>query len=137
MEVTEKKLGLFDMIGDVSFDKKGLFHQSDEAERVYNIFMTNLLLSQHADCLLHINELNCRPWMSKKMHNDYLLHSLSKRRRFAKLAKPEVIEDIDLIQEIYGMSRSRAMQVLNLLSADQLAEMKASRYTGGSKKFKA
>jgi hypothetical protein len=125
------ELNLFSLIGDVSFDKKGIFHESDEAEKQYNKYMVELMLSQHPDCILYVNELNRRPFLSKKMHHDYLFHSLPKRKRFAKLSKPVADADVEIIKEVFGYSTEKAQQVLPLFSPEQMEKMRQSRFTGG------
>lgn len=92
------------------------------------------MLSQHADCILHINELNKRPYMSKRMHHDYLTKVLSKRKRFARLSKPTTTAEIELIQEVFSYSKEKALAVRDLFSDDDIATMRASRERGGISK---
>ena len=68
-------------------------------------------------------------FLDKKLQYDYLLESISKRKRFSKWVKPEENKDIEIIKEVYGYSDSRAREVLDLVPIEQL-----QKYTekGGS-----
>ena len=130
--MSEAKKNLWDLVKDLNNGKKGLIHQDDEWERLYAPFVVNLVLSRHIDALFHVNELNERPNMSKKMHYDYLMHSLPKRNRFApgsKKIKPD--ENVRLVMDVYSYSETKARQVVALLTKEELNELKKSQFTGG------
>ena len=65
------------------------------------------------------------------MHYDYLLHSISKRKRYSKWVKPEENKDIEVIKEIFGYSDQRAREVLDLLPMDKIHELNQK---GGQKR---
>ncbi len=56
------------------------------------------------------------------MQYDYLLSSISKKKRFSKWIKPEENKDIEVIKEVYGYSDQRAREVLDLVSVEDLKQ---------------
>jgi hypothetical protein len=60
--------------------------------------------------------------LDKKMQYDYLLSSISKKKRFSKWIKPEENKDIEVIKEVYGYSDQRAREVLDLVSVEDLKQ---------------
>jgi hypothetical protein len=60
--------------------------------------------------------------LDKKMQYDYLLSSISKKKRFSKWIKPEENKDIEVIKEVYGYSDKRAREVLDLVSVEDLKQ---------------
>jgi hypothetical protein len=101
-------------------------------EKGYEPFLTNRALSQHKDCVLFANEMNQRHHLDKKMQNDFLLNTVrSVKRPFAKWAKSEKNNDIECIKLVYGLSDSKALDVLRLLTKEQLQQLKEETFTGG------
>lgn len=128
---TFKPVGLFNLIDDVSSSKKGLFHAHPDNEKAYAPFMVNLMLSQHPDSILVINELNARGHMPKKWQHDYLFHKLPKRKRFAKLAKPLKSVDIDALMDYFNVSLQKAIDMQDFYTAEDFKAMRATKFTGG------
>ena len=104
----------------------------DEAtEKAYNPFMINRTLSYHYDTVLLANEMNQRAHLDKKLQNDFLINTVRKKRRFAKWAKPESSDDLEVVKEYYGYSNEKARQVLPLLNSDQMGQLKQRIFKGG------
>ena len=121
----------FEYVNQILQGKKQLI--IDEAtEEAYVPFLTNRSLSQHKDCVLFANEMNQRHNLDKKMQNDFLLNTVrSVKRPFAKWAKSEKNNDIECIKLVYGLSDSKALDVLRLLTKEQLQQLKEETFTGG------
>ena len=121
----------FEYVNQILQGKKQLI--IDEAtEEAYVPFLTNRSLSQHKDCVLFANEMNQRHNLDKKMQNDFLLNTVrSVKRPFAKWAKSEKNNDIECIKLVYGLSDSKALDVLRLLTKEQLQQLKEETLTGG------
>ncbi len=125
------KIGLFDLLKDVSYEKKNLWETDpQQAESAYSTFVVNLMLSYHPDCILIVNELNCRR-MKPKWHYDYLLKTLTPRKRYSKTEKPTLADDIGLLVGHLNISQSKALEVYDLLSAEDLADLRKLTSRGG------
>jgi hypothetical protein len=104
----------------------------DLTEKEYQPFLVNRALSQHKDCVLFANEMNRRHHSDKKLQNDFLLNTIrSMKRPFAKWAKAEKNDDLECIKLAYGLSDSKAREVLRLLSKEQILQLKEDTYKGG------
>jgi hypothetical protein len=87
------------------------------------------------DCIIYANEMNRRHHLDKKMQNDFLINSIRSRKRpFAKWIKPTKNDDLECIKIYYGFSDIRAREVLNLLSEEQIKQLKEKTDTGGLRK---
>ena len=121
----------FDYVNQILQGKKQLIID-EVTEKGYEPFLTNRALSQHKDCVLFANEMNQRHHLDKKMQNDFLLNTVrSVKRPFAKWAKSEKNNDIECIKLAYGLSDSKALDVLRLLTKEQLQQLKEETFTGG------
>ena len=121
----------FDYVNQILQGKKQLI-VDELTEKDYVPFLTNRSLSQHKDCVLLANEMNQRHHLDKKMQNDFLLNTVrSMKRPFAKWAKSEKNNDIECIKLVYGLSDSKALDVLRLLTKEQLQQLKEETLTGG------
>jgi Bacteriophage clamp loader A subunit len=108
----------FDIIKDLSYDKKILIDENNEGE--YIPFLTNRFFSFFPDTIYYANEMNMAQSLDNKMQHDYYLYSLRKNKRFHKWPKKDNQEIIQAIQTYYGYSVSKAKEVLNLLNKEQV-----------------
>ena len=83
---------------------------------------------------LILNEMNVISNIDKKLHFDYLMHSVRKRKRFSKWLKKSKDDNIDLIKKFYGYSYTKAKDVVDILSEDQLKHIRSKLDTGGLRK---
>jgi len=105
-----------------------------EMEKAYPAFVVNRNMSLFSDTALYANEVNKYPDLPNKLKFEFLRLAISKKRRFSKWPKSPKIEDLELIQEVYGFSRQKALQALKLLTPENINIIKASRNTGGVSK---
>ena len=93
-------------------------------EKSYLPYLVNKALSFHLDCILYCNEMNQRPHLDKKLQYDYLRLSVRKYKRpYQKWQKKEKLEHIGAIKEYYSLSDTKAVEVLRILTGDQIAEI--------------
>ena len=124
----------FDYVKSILQDKTELITDS-ETEEKYSPFLTNRSLSYHMDCLAFANEMNRRHHLDKKMQFDFLLNTVrSKKRPFTKWAKSEKSEDISCLKQTFGFSDKKAYDALNLLSEEEIQQLKEKTDTGGLRK---
>ena len=124
----------FDFVKEILQGKKQLI-VDDLTEKEYNPFIINRSLSYHKDCVMYANEMNRRHFLDKKLQNDFLLNTVrSQKRPFAKWIKIEKSDDLECIKQVYGFSDSKAREALQLLSKDQIQQLKEQTDTGGLRK---
>lgn len=101
----------------------------------YDAFITNKALSLHVDILFDANTMNIHSNIDKDMQYDFYMKTVTKRKRpIKKWPKPEKNEDIQLVQDYYKYSRSKAKDALRILSDDDLETIKTKMSKGGVKK---
>lgn len=125
----------FDYINAISQSKDNLI-VDDLSEKEYNPFIVNKGLSYFSDTIFYANEMNSKHLLDKKPQFLYLLNIVRPRKRYSKWFKNEVIEDIRIISEYFGYSYSKAKQVQNIITPDQLKIIKAKLEKGGVKTTK-
>lgn len=86
-----------------------------EQDKDYLPFIVNRCLSMHMDAILHVNTLNMRPNMPKRMQHDFLVVSLRARKRFAKLPKKTENSFVQAIQEYFNISEEKAKDLVPIL----------------------
>ena len=124
----------FDYVNDILKDKKNLI-VDEITEKDYQPFLINRSLSYHMDCIIYANEMNRRHHLDKKLQNDFLINTIRSRKRpFAKWIKPVKSEDLECIKTYYGFSESKAREALNLLSDEQIKQIKEKTDIGGLRK---
>jgi len=106
----------------------------DEAEKGYSQFMIGRGLSQFQDCVLLANEMNISPGVDNRMHYDFLRTAVRSRKRFSKWAKKDTPARIEVIKEYYGYSDEKAQSVSDLISDDDIKQMKSYLSKGGKTK---
>ena len=125
------KLG--DYLNAINHSKKRLLDTDDEfVEKQYAPYVVNRCLSYFPDTIFHANQMNCIPSMDKKMHFDYLLNIIRKRKRFSKWLKAEGdSSNIEVVKEYYNYSERKAREALKILSDSDLKMMREYLSKGG------
>jgi len=124
-------MNVWDFVNSINHTKVDLF-EDPQAEKEYNPFIINRALSNFPDTLFFVNEMNSRTHLDKKLQFDFLKESISKKKRYSKWNKKETItEDIEAICSYYKYSKSRAFEVVNLLTPEQVAHIKQEMNKGG------
>ena len=123
----------FDFINSINFTKKNLMRNTDNdelAEKGYVPFITNKTLSYFTDTLLYSNEMNSLHHLDNKLQYEFFLNSIRKKKRFAKWAKADNSNDLDMICEVFKYSLPKAKIALSLLTDQELNEIRET-YTRG------
>ena len=132
-----KKLDWIDFLTPLSFSKTNLIRTADdpeEAERAYKPFMVNRNFSNYHDTILLASEMNISNELDGKLQHDFYFFAISRRKRFAKWAKPEKTADVELIQAVYGYSVRKAIRALKCLRPEDIEQIRQSLDEGGVKK---
>lgn len=122
---------IWDFVNAINFGKQDLF-EDPQAEKDYVPFIVNRALSYFPDTVLYANEMNRCSGISKQWQFDFLKNSVSKRKRFSKWAKKDQSPaDLAVVQEFYGYSKEKAAEALEMLTQQQIDEIKSSLFRGG------
>jgi len=119
----------FDFLNSINTTKEYLM--DEECENEYKAFLINRGLSYFQDTVALSNEMNIHNQLENKLQYDYYINIVRPRKRFSKWFKKENDSDIELIQEYYGYSHSKALKVLSLFPKIELLKIKEKLEKGG------
>ena len=121
-----KKLNPFtDIIASINKKSGNLFDDTPDIENQYLPFIINKAYSFGADTILYANEMNLMTHLPNKLQYDFYYYGLEKSpRRRNPWVKEGDTTDIDTIKEYHRCSFKKAKEYLNILTADQIADMK-------------
>ena len=120
----------FDFVNSITYNKQDLF-EDPQAEKDYVPFLVNRALSYFPDTILYANAMN-NPNIPKQWQFEFLRNSVSKRKRFSKWAKKTAVsDDIRAVQEFYKYSTEKALEVISILSREQIEIIKQLMDKGG------
>ena len=128
---------LKDYLKAINESKENLLDTPDPTwAKKYPPFVINRCLSMFYDTIMHSNEMNGLHFLSKRMQFHYLINSIRKKRRFGGrwLSKTK-LKNLDIVKKYYGYSNTKAKEVLNILTDDQIESIKLNLIQGG-RKFK-
>lgn len=120
----------FRFLNSINITKQSLIDDPN-LRRDYAPYFTNLMLSYHIDTIWHVFQMDKLSNIPEKNQYQYYLNTVRKRKRFTKLHKPTKSDDVSLIQEYFGYNTKRAKEVLPLLSAEQLKQIRQRCNKGG------
>ena len=103
----------------------------ETVKKKYSPFIVNRCLSFFPDTIIQVNNMNANAHLDKDIQFEYLRTSTRSRSRFSPWEKKGKHADLDLVKEYYGYSNTKAYQVLDLLTEEDLDIMRESMYTGG------
>ena len=122
---------LSEILASINNTKEHLYVDDPDRVKSYPPYIINRCLSGHNDAILFANEMNKHPHLDKRLQYDFLLNTLSKRKRFTPWLKKEQIEYLDLVKEHYGYSNEKARVALTLLTNTQLEYIRQRHEKGG------
>lgn len=108
--------------------------KDETIERGYSPFVINRCLSYFPDTIFHANVMNKLNNLSNKCQFDYLRTSLRKRKRFSKWLKNEINDDFLVVQEYYNYSKVKTREIFDILTKDQIEDIRRILDIGGVKK---
>ena len=120
----------FEYLNAINHSKQNIM-VDDIAEKGYNSFMVNRSLSYFPDTVFAANEMNIHHQIDSRLQFDFLINIIRKRKRFSKWDKKQIDGDIEMIQEYYGYNEQKAIQVLSLLTPEQIEINKKKVSKGG------
>jgi len=107
-----KKLTPFDISKHLNESSKDLWseHQYD-----YSPFMTNKIMSMHADTISIANEMNLRWKLPKDMQYDFYLNIINKKKRYGKYVSSKKDLEVEKIKEEFQCNTKNARIIIELL----------------------
>lgn len=132
--MAKEKSPLFKIIDSINFDKDfdmiSEFNDSD-----YVPFMINKAMSMGVDTHLNAQEMNLRTHLDKTLQYKYYLYSVRKKKRFNPWVKKlQTTDKAKIIAEYYDISLKKAKEYENLVTSEDLKNMKNYLDKGGVKK---
>ena len=125
---------LKEYLNAINVSKEPLLDSEDEMwEKKYAPFIVNKCVAPFPDTIQLVNELNQYHHLDKKLQFDFLLNSISKRKRFDKWQKFEKSEDIECIKAYFNYSYPKAISALSILSEKQIELIRKRLNKGGAK----
>ena len=124
---------LSEILASINNTKEHLYVDDPDRVKSYPPYIINRCLSGHLDAILFANEMNRHPNLDKRLQYDFLLNTISKRKRFTPWLKKEQIEYLDLVKEHYGYSNEKARVAVSLLTNTQLEYIRQRHEKGGRK----
>lgn len=122
----------FDFLNAINTTKVDLLRQDPLNEKDYSPYMVNRGLSYFSDTIMMANEMNRHSGIPKKWQNDFLLNTISKKKRFSKWHKKDAnSESLQLVMDYYSYSTERAKEVLSMFTDEQLEIIKQKMSRGG------
>jgi hypothetical protein len=89
----------------------------------------------HYDCIAQANEMNGYHFLDKKVQFNFLINSIRKNKRFGgKWLSQTKLKNLEYIKEYYGYSNEKAKQAIDILTVEQIEEIKQSLTKGGRTK---
>ena len=127
---------LKDYLNAINFTKENLLDTEDTTwEKKYPPYIINKCLSMHYDCIAQANEMNGYHFLDKKVQFNFLINSIRKNKRFGgKWLSKTKLKNLEYIKEYYGYSNEKAKQAIDILTVEQIEEIKQSLTKGGRTK---
>lgn len=128
---------LWQYLDAVSAKRDASIVEDMDFEKEYQSFLINRALSYHVDAILAANFMNERPLLDKRLQVFFLVNTLRPRKRFSKWLKSTPSDTAKMIAEYYGCSVKRALELVDLHTADQLLVIQKRVDKGGFSKTSA
>ena len=121
---------IFDLINNVNSNKELL--EKEQVESIGNAYMINRAMSNNVDTIFFANEAS--GFKHVPLYPLYLFYQMSvpKKKRYGKWEKKgEKEESIQYIKDFYQCSDRKALDYIEILTDDQIKEIKAKFDRGG------
>lgn len=117
----------FDYVKSVWNTKEYLKDNVELFRKEYTPFIVNRALSNSEIGVLFANEMN-NGFVDSDIQYDFYYHGIPKQRSFLKWAKKDKNtnqDDINMIQELYGVNTERAIEYLNVINIEDLTNLRS------------
>ena len=128
-EYKRQKTNVFDYVKSINLKDKYLGDKLED----YSAFIVNKAMSGYVDCIMYAKEINLYSNLSSRMNYDFYYHSIKKSKRYAEWYKNND-ETIQNIVDYFNISRTKATEVLDILTEEDLKKIKKSLTYGITEK---
>ena len=122
----------YEYINAINSGKK--ISSKDLDEKVYVPFITNRQFSYFQDTILPANEMNANHHIHKESQFSFFINIVRPQKRFSKWSKTEHHDDLEAIVQYFDYSYEKAKVVMDILSAEDINNIKKKLEIGGLKK---
>ncbi len=126
-------MGPFDFIKAIN-ESKDVMKNDPFAEKDYIPFLVNRGLSFFQDTILQVNEMNRNHFLDNKLQFDFLINNIRSRKRWSKWLKPDKIDNLEIVKIYLGFGNEKAKEALEVLSNEDIKEIKSKLAKGGVEK---
>lgn len=123
-----------EFLNSINYTKKDLMRGTENdalAEKSYSPWYVNKTLSYFSDTVFAANMMNCNHGLDHRLQYVFYINIVSPKKRFSKWVKKEKDSDLEAVMAYYGYNRKNAKAALQLLSTEQLKEIKSHVEKGG------
>ena len=103
-------------------------------EKEYLPFITNRQFSYFQDTALIANEMNLNYHLDNKSQFSFYINIIRPRKRFSEWSKTEHHDDLEAVVQYFDYSYEEAKVVMDILSAEDVNNIKKKLSKGGLKK---
>ena len=103
-------------------------------EKEYLPFITNRQFSYFQDTALIANEMNLNYHLDNKSQFSFYINIIRPRKRFSEWSKTEHHDDLEAVVQYFDYSYEKAKVVMDILSAEDVNNIKKKLSKGGLKK---
>ena len=114
-----------------SINKKTDYLDEIFIEENYVPFLVNKIMASFQDTVLYANDMDKNADLSKQMQYDYYYYGVRKRNRFSPWVNEIIDPDIEIIQNYYDYSLTKAQEVLRIISDSKLDMIRKLMTQGG------
>ena len=97
----------------------------------YVPFLTNRAFAGFIDTIMFAEQMNQAHLLDPQLQYDFYYYGVRKGSRFNPIPKPSEPEGLDVVMEYYQYSKQKALEVIKLLSKEDLINICKSLDKGG------
>ena len=98
----------------------------------YNPFLTNRAFAGFIDTIMFAEQMNQAHALSPALQYDFYYYGIRKGSRFDPIPKPIEPEGLEVVMAYYDYSKQKALEVIHLLSKQDILNMIKSMDKGGN-----
>ena len=121
-----KKPGVFDYVK--SINKKTYMYDLSG----YNPFLTNRTFAGFIDTIMFAESMNQAHQLGPSLQYDFYYYAIRRGNRFDPIPKPVEPKYLDVVMEYFDYSKQKALGVINLLSEQDINNIRKSLDKGGN-----
>jgi hypothetical protein len=122
---------LKDFFNEITYGKDDTRFTDGEIEQYYSPYVITKMLSTDYDLVMLADLLNHMN-LDNKTHYLFLMNMLPKKRlRMPPFPRKEKNDDLEVIMEYYGLSDTKALDYLSILTPNQIEVLRDQLNNGG------